>query len=124
MSDTAAAISASESECRTVGACRRQKVDAQSRVMTPRASSAAADPVLASHRRSALLDLIPVPPTMPVNILAQAFNEGLSSIPLGWTVVKLAPVFAVLYLLKWFFNGAVNKSERNMHSKVVMVTVS
>jgi hypothetical protein len=61
---------------------------------------------------------------MPVNILAQVFDQGLSSIPLGWTVVKVAPFFALLYLLKWFFNGAVNKSERNMHSKVVMVTVS
>lgn len=61
---------------------------------------------------------------MPINILASAFNEGLDSIPLGWTVVKIAPVFAVLYLLKWYFNGVVNRSERNMHSKVVMVTVS
>jgi hypothetical protein len=61
---------------------------------------------------------------MPVNILAQAFAEGLSSIPLGWTVVKIVPVLALLYLLKWYFNGAVNGSERNMHSKVIMVTVS
>jgi hypothetical protein len=37
--------------------------------------------------------------------------------------VKIASVFGVLYLLKWFFNGATNYSERNMHSKVVMVTV-
>ncbi|KAL6703183.1 hypothetical protein ACN47E_010112 [Coniothyrium glycines] len=59
---------------------------------------------------------------MPVNILAQAFSEGLDSIPFGWTVVKAVSVFAVLYLLKWFFNGATNGSERNMHSKVVMVT--
>jgi hypothetical protein len=61
---------------------------------------------------------------MPVDILAHAASEGLSSIPLGWTVVKVAPVFALLYLLKWFFNGPVNKSERNLHSKVIMVTVS
>lgn len=61
---------------------------------------------------------------MPINILASAFNEGLDSIPLGWTVVKVAPVLALLYLLKWYFNGSVNRSERNMHSKVVMVTVS
>jgi hypothetical protein len=61
---------------------------------------------------------------MPVNIVAQAASEGLSSIPLGWTVVKVVPVFALLYLLKWFFNGPVNKSERNLHSKVIMVTVS
>lgn len=61
---------------------------------------------------------------MPVNIIAQVLTEGLSSVPLGWTVVKVAPFFAVLYLLKWYFNGATNGSERNMHSKVVMVTVS
>ena len=60
---------------------------------------------------------------MPVNILAQVFAEGLDSIPYGWTIVKVAPVLALLYLLKWYFNGAVNGSERNMHSKVVMVTV-
>ncbi|OAK98650.1 NAD(P)-binding protein [Phaeosphaeriaceae sp. SRC1lsM3a] len=59
---------------------------------------------------------------MPVNILATVFAEGLSSVPFGWTVVKVAPVLALLYLLKWYFNGAVNGSERNMHSKVIMVT--
>ncbi|KAH3980177.1 hypothetical protein HBI70_007370 [Parastagonospora nodorum] len=59
---------------------------------------------------------------MPVNIIAAAFSEGLSSIPGGWTAVKIIPALALLYLLKWYFNGAVNLSERNMHSKVVMVT--
>ncbi|KAI8936377.1 hypothetical protein NX059_006790 [Plenodomus lindquistii] len=59
---------------------------------------------------------------MPVNIVAQVFTEGLDSVPYGWTVAKVASVCAVLYALKWFFNGAVNGSERNMHSKVVMVT--
>lgn len=61
---------------------------------------------------------------MPVHILAKGWSEGISSIPLGWTVVKVAPCLAVLYLLKWYFNGAVNTSERNMHSKVIMMTVS
>jgi len=61
---------------------------------------------------------------MPVNILATAFDQGLDSIPYGWTVLKFVSVCAVLYVLKWYFNGAVNGSERNMHSKVVMVTVS
>jgi hypothetical protein len=60
---------------------------------------------------------------MPVNILATAFSEGLDGIPIGWTVVKTAPFLALLYLLKWYFSGATNGSERNMHSKVVMVTV-
>lgn len=61
---------------------------------------------------------------MPINILASVLNEGLDSVPFGWTIVKVAPVLALLYLLRWYFNGAVNASERNMHSKVVMVTVS
>ncbi|KAF2995849.1 hypothetical protein E8E13_003105 [Curvularia kusanoi] len=59
---------------------------------------------------------------MPIGILHQGFTEGLDSIPYGWPIVKVASVFGVLYLLKWYFNGAVNTSERNMHSKVVMVT--
>jgi len=61
---------------------------------------------------------------MPVNILAQAFSEGLDTIPFGYTALRVAVVSAVLYVLKWFFNGANNGSERNMHSKVVIVTVS
>lgn len=60
---------------------------------------------------------------MPIGILHQGFTEGLDSIPYGWPIVKVASVVGVLYLLKWFFNGATNTSERNMHSKVVMVTV-
>jgi NAD(P)-dependent dehydrogenase (short-subunit alcohol dehydrogenase family) len=59
---------------------------------------------------------------MPIGILHQGFTEGLESIPYGWPIVKVASVFGVLYLLKWFFNGATNYSERNMHSKVIMVT--
>lgn len=61
---------------------------------------------------------------MPIGILHQGFTEGLESIPYGWPILKVVSVCGVLYLLKWFFNGAVNTSERNMHSKVVMVTVS
>ncbi len=60
---------------------------------------------------------------MPIGILHQGFTEGLDSIPYGWPIVRVASAIAVLYLFKWFFNGASNTSERNMHSKVVMVTV-
>ncbi|KAF2691306.1 NAD(P)-binding protein [Lentithecium fluviatile CBS 122367] len=59
---------------------------------------------------------------MPVHIVAQGWSEGVDALPGGWTVVKTLPVFGILYLLKWYFNGAVNVSERNMHSKVVMMT--
>ncbi|KAF2869818.1 hypothetical protein BDV95DRAFT_88309 [Massariosphaeria phaeospora] len=59
---------------------------------------------------------------MPIPIIAQVFDQGLSSLPAGWTLAKAVPFFAVLYLLKWYFNGATNASERNMHGKVVMIT--
>ncbi|KAF1968624.1 NAD(P)-binding protein [Bimuria novae-zelandiae CBS 107.79] len=59
---------------------------------------------------------------MPVHILSQLWEQGFSSVPYGWTLLKLLPVIAVVYLLKLYFNGAVNTSERNMHSKVVMMT--
>jgi small-conductance mechanosensitive channel len=60
---------------------------------------------------------------MPVHILVAVWREGVKVLPGGWTILKVAPVFALLYLLKWYFNGATNLSERNMHSKVVMMTV-
>jgi hypothetical protein len=61
---------------------------------------------------------------MPFYILAQGFTEGISSIPYGWTAVKVVPCLAILYLLKWYFNGVTNGSERNMHGKVVIITVT
>ncbi|CAI6248200.1 unnamed protein product [Periconia digitata] len=60
--------------------------------------------------------------TMPVYIFQQGLTKGISSIPFGWPIVKLAPCLALIYLLKWWFGGAVNTSERKMHSKVVMIT--
>ncbi|KAF2189606.1 oxidoreductase-like protein [Zopfia rhizophila CBS 207.26] len=59
---------------------------------------------------------------MPLHILAQGIFEGISSIPFGWTAVKVLPCLFLLYVLKWYFNGVANTSERNMHSKVVMIT--
>jgi hypothetical protein len=61
--------------------------------------------------------------TMPLNILATGFFEGFDRVPFGWTAIKVIPCLAIVYLLKWYFNGAVNTSERNMHSKVVIITV-
>ncbi len=98
--------------------------DAQSHAMTPRGRS---HPL--SEPPSIRVPEPSPPPVlrtakMPVNILATAFDQGLDSIPYGWAGLKFASVCAVLYVLKWFFNGATNGSERNMHSKVVIVTVS
>lgn len=60
---------------------------------------------------------------MPVPLLAEGFWGNLT-IPYGWTILKSLPWLLVVYLLKLYFGGATCRSERNMHSKVVLVTVS
>lgn len=60
---------------------------------------------------------------MPIPLLAEGFWGNLS-IPYGWTILKSLPFILVGYLLKLYFGGAKCQSERNMYSKVVMVTVS
>ena len=60
---------------------------------------------------------------MPIPIIAQGIQEGISSIPYAWTVIKTAPWLLLIAALKYYFGGARNTSERLMHSKVVMVTV-
>ncbi|KAI6799726.1 oxidoreductase-like protein [Hortaea werneckii] len=59
---------------------------------------------------------------MPVYMAVSGLLDGLDSIPFIWPLLKTLPVLAFLYLLKTFFSGASNTSERNMHGKVVMVT--
>jgi hypothetical protein len=61
---------------------------------------------------------------MPVPLAAQVLAEGLDSIPFIWPVLKSLPWIAVLVFLKLYFSGTSNASERNMHGKVVLVTVS
>jgi hypothetical protein len=61
---------------------------------------------------------------MPLPILAEGLWKGLSSIPYGYTLLKAASWVLVISLLKYYFGGARNSSERVMHSKVVIVTVS
>lgn len=60
---------------------------------------------------------------MPIPLLSQGLFEGLSTVPYAWTVLKTVPWLLVAYALKGYFGGAANGSERNMHSKVVMITV-
>ena len=61
---------------------------------------------------------------MPVPLLAEAFDRGISGIPYAWTVLQLIPIFGLVYLLKLYFGGARGRAERVMHGKVVLVTVS
>jgi NAD(P)-dependent dehydrogenase (short-subunit alcohol dehydrogenase family) len=59
---------------------------------------------------------------MPLHIIAQIAFQGFSSIPYGWPILKISAGLFILYLLKRYFNGAVNTSERVMHGKVIMVS--
>ncbi|EZF34838.1 Dehydrogenase with different specificitie [Trichophyton interdigitale] len=59
---------------------------------------------------------------MPLPILAEGATRGLSAIPYGYTALKTAAGLAVIAALKRYFGGATNKSDRVMHSKVVLVT--
>lgn len=60
---------------------------------------------------------------MALYILQQAFEGGAASVPYLKPLFKVLPWLLLLWLIKWFFAGVMNKSERNMHSKVVLVTV-
>lgn len=61
---------------------------------------------------------------MVVPLLAEGFGRGLTNIPHLASVVKVVLFVGVIYLLKTYFGGATCKSERDMHGKVVMITVS
>ncbi|KAI9836571.1 MAG: hypothetical protein M1819_001203 [Sarea resinae] len=59
---------------------------------------------------------------MPLPLLADAIFNGPSSIPYGYAILKAIPCLFLIYVLKVYFGGATNRSERVMHSKVVMIT--
>ena len=66
---------------------------------------------------------LPLAGIMPIPLFGEVLFKGISAVPLGWPIVKAAPWFLLLYILKIYFSGASNSSERLMHSKVVMITV-
>ncbi|KAK8219217.1 hypothetical protein M8818_000949 [Zalaria obscura] len=61
--------------------------------------------------------------TMPLYAGIKAWNEGMNSVPWMGPVLKVVACFAVLWVVKRYFQGARTRAERNMHSKVVMITV-
>jgi NAD(P)-dependent dehydrogenase (short-subunit alcohol dehydrogenase family) len=61
---------------------------------------------------------------MPLPFLAEVAFKGLPYGIDGWKVFQVLAVLGLLVLVKWYTRGAVNTSERQMHSKVVMITVS
>lgn len=60
---------------------------------------------------------------MPLPFLAEVVFNGM---PFGWngyTVLKVIGLVFLIALVKWYSLGAVNTAERQMHSKVIMITV-
>ncbi len=61
---------------------------------------------------------------MPIPILAEVAQKGVSSIPYVVPALKILPWLVLVCIAKWYFGGASNTSERLMKSKVVLITVS
>lgn len=60
---------------------------------------------------------------MPVPILAELVSNGLPGDIDYWNAVKLIAAVAVLIVVKLYCGGATNRSLRQMHSKIIMITV-
>ncbi|GAM88614.1 hypothetical protein ANO11243_066480 [Dothideomycetidae sp. 11243] len=59
---------------------------------------------------------------MPVPLVSQVFRDGIESVPFLATALKVIAVLTFLYFAKSYFQGSSNRSERNMHGKVILVT--
>ncbi|KAL8709958.1 MAG: hypothetical protein Q9220_005408 [cf. Caloplaca sp. 1 TL-2023] len=59
---------------------------------------------------------------MPIPILVEVAFNGIHSVPLLAPTLKLLPWLVLVFILKRYFGGAQNVSERLMKSKVVMIT--
>ena len=60
---------------------------------------------------------------MPIPFLANVLSHGIEAFPLAIPILKTLPCLVLLWLLKLYFGGASNTSERLMRSKVIMITV-
>ena len=60
---------------------------------------------------------------MPIPFIAAAAFQGVSAIPYAGIILRVVPWLLGTYGLKVYFGGSTNSSERNMHSKVIMITV-
>ena len=60
---------------------------------------------------------------MPIPIIVEVVFHGIRSVPFLIPVLKTLSGLLLIYLLKVYFNGFKNTSERLMHSKIVMITV-
>ena len=60
---------------------------------------------------------------MPLPFIAQLVFEGMPHGLDGWKTTYIITLIAIIAIVKWYMLGAPNTAERQMHSKVVMITV-
>lgn len=60
---------------------------------------------------------------MPIPLLGDLVFKGVHSVPFAVPILKTLPCLLIVYLLKIYFGGARNTSERLMRSKIIMITV-
>lgn len=60
---------------------------------------------------------------MPIPFLAEVVFNGIPGGISYWSVIKGLLAITVIVAIKWYCGGASNSSERQMHSKVIMITV-
>lgn len=61
---------------------------------------------------------------MPLPFIAEVISNGMPYGIDGWKVVYIIGLVFLVAVIKWYSLGAANTAERQMHSKVIMVTVS
>lgn len=60
---------------------------------------------------------------MPIPFVVHILQHGVENAPWLLPAVKVLPWFGLIYLIKSYFAGYTSKAERNMHGKVILVTV-
>lgn len=61
---------------------------------------------------------------MPIPFMVWVATNGLPSAIKVWDVFRIAATLLVVVAVKRYCTGAKNTAERQMHSKVIMITVS
>jgi small-conductance mechanosensitive channel len=60
---------------------------------------------------------------MIIPLIAEAIYNGISFDLDYWKIAKIIGLIAIVVLVKLYCRGATNLAERQLHSKVVIVTV-
>jgi hypothetical protein len=60
---------------------------------------------------------------MIIPFIVEAIYNGISLEVDAWNIIKVVALIGVITLVKLYSRGATNTAERQLHSKVVIITV-